>query len=50
MVFDKGRSARAAALAVGGRWHPLQPGGAFTLLPGRLMNKLAFGSATAASR
>lgn len=33
VVFDKGRSARAAALAVGGRWHPLQPGGAFTLQP-----------------
>ncbi|WP_292045748.1 MULTISPECIES: conjugal transfer protein TrbE [unclassified Brevundimonas] len=33
VAFDKGRSARAAALAVGGRWHPLQPGGAFTLQP-----------------
>lgn len=33
VVFDKGRSARAAALAVGGRWHPLQPGAAFTLQP-----------------
>lgn len=33
VVFDKGRSARAAALAAGGRWHPLQPGGAFTLQP-----------------
>lgn len=33
VVFDKGRSTRAAALAVGGRWHPLQPGGAFTLQP-----------------
>ncbi len=33
VVFDKGRSARAAVLAAGGRWHPLQPGGAFTLQP-----------------
>lgn len=33
VAFDKGRSARAAALAVNGRWHPLQPGGAFTLQP-----------------
>lgn len=33
VAFDKGRSARAATLAVGGRWHPLQPGGAFTLQP-----------------
>lgn len=33
VAFDKGRSARAAALAVGGRWHPLQPGGDFTLQP-----------------
>ena len=33
VAFDKGRSARAAALAVGGQWHPLQPGAAFTLQP-----------------
>ena len=33
VVFDKGRSARAATLAAGGRWHPLQPGGDFTLQP-----------------
>lgn len=33
VAFDKGRSARAATLAVGGRWRALQPGGAFTLQP-----------------
>ena len=33
VVFDKGRSARAATLAVGGQWRPLQPGGPFTLQP-----------------
>ena len=33
VAFDKGRSARAAALAAGGRWHALQPGGDFTLQP-----------------
>lgn len=33
VVFDKGRSARASTLAAGGRWHPLEPGGAFTLQP-----------------
>ncbi|MBJ7484124.1 MAG: conjugal transfer protein TrbE [Brevundimonas aurantiaca] len=33
VVFDKGRSARAATLAAGGLWHPLQPGGDFTLQP-----------------
>lgn len=33
VAFDKGASARAATLAVGGRWHPLQPGGDFTLQP-----------------
>lgn len=33
VVFDKGRSARAATLAADGRWHPLEPGGVFTLQP-----------------
>ncbi len=33
IVFDKGRSARAATLAVGGLWHALQPGADFTLQP-----------------
>lgn len=33
IVFDKGRSARAAALVVGGLWHALQPGADFTLQP-----------------
>ncbi|QYF87044.1 conjugal transfer protein TrbE [Brevundimonas sp. PAMC22021] len=33
VAFDKGRSARAAALAAGGRWRPLQPGGDLALQP-----------------
>lgn len=33
VMFDKGRSARAAALAAGGRWHGLEPGGALSLQP-----------------
>jgi type IV secretion system protein VirB4 len=33
VFFDKGRSARAATLAAGGRWHALQPGSDFALQP-----------------
>lgn len=33
VVFDKGRSARAATLAAGGQWHALQPGADYTLQP-----------------
>ena len=33
IVLDKGRSARAATHAVGGRWHALQAGTAFALQP-----------------
>ena len=33
LFFDKGRSARAATLAAGGRWHALQPGSDFALQP-----------------
>ena len=33
IFFDKGRSARAATLAAGGRWRALEPGQAFSLQP-----------------
>lgn len=33
VFFDKGRSARAATLAAGGRWRALEPGAAFSLQP-----------------
>jgi len=33
VFFDKGRSARAATLAAGGRWHALEPGAKFSLQP-----------------
>lgn len=33
VFFDKGRSARAATLAAGGRWQALEPGEAFSLQP-----------------
>lgn len=33
ILFDKGRSARAATLAAGGRWRPLDASGAFALQP-----------------
>lgn len=33
VFFDKGRSARAATLAAGGRWRALAPGAAFSLQP-----------------
>ncbi len=33
IFFDKGRSARAATLAAGGRWHALQAGSDFALQP-----------------
>ena len=33
VFFDKGRSARAATLAAGGRWRVLEPGAAFSLQP-----------------
>lgn len=33
VIFDKGRSARAATLSVGGRWRALKPGEAFSLQP-----------------
>jgi len=33
IFFDKGRSARAATLAAGGRWRALEPGAAFSLQP-----------------
>ena len=33
VFFDKGRSARAATLAAGGRWRALEPGSAFALQP-----------------
>ena len=33
VFFDKGRSARAATLAAGGRWRALEPGARFSLQP-----------------
>ncbi|RZJ38801.1 MAG: conjugal transfer protein TrbE, partial [Brevundimonas sp.] len=33
VFFDKGRSARAATLAAGGRWRAMEPGAAFSLQP-----------------
>ncbi len=33
VFFDKGRSARAATLAAGGRWRALEPGAPFSLQP-----------------
>lgn len=33
VFFDKGRSARAATLAAGGRWRALEPGQPFTMQP-----------------
>lgn len=33
VFFDKGRSARAATLAAGGRWRALEPGAGFSLQP-----------------
>ena len=33
VFFDKGRSARAATLAAGGVWRPLEPGGSVSLQP-----------------
>ncbi len=39
VFFDKGRSARAATLAAGGRWHALEPGAALSLQPLRHIDR-----------